>query len=167
METARLFSDIPLSINIRFILFGGEEAGLKGSRYYVSKLSDSDKQNIVANINLDYIGEEGESNLIIATIDGRENAATELFKEFINSGKINVIKAPRSDYYSFAKAGIPPLSIGQLPIPWIINIEDGKIYTEENFKNDHKKFNSITRLDHEKLNLAINMVIKVLSEYMY
>lgn len=167
METARLFSDIPLSINVRFILFGGEEAWLNGSRYYVSKLSDSEKQNIVANINLDYIGEEGESNLIIATIDGRENAATKLFEEFINRGKISVIKAPKSDYYSFAKAGIPSLSIGQLPIPWISNIEEGKIYTEEDFKNNDKKFNSITRLDHEKLNLAINMVISVLSEYKY
>lgn len=167
METARLFSDIPLSINIRFILFGGEEMGLKGSRYYVSKLSDSEKQNIVANINLDYIGEEGESNLIIATIDGRENAATKLFEEFINRGKISVIKAPKSDYYSFAKAGIPSLSIGQLPIPWTINIEDGKNLTEEDMQNEIKKFDSITRLDHEKLNPAINMVIRVLSKYMY
>jgi Zn-dependent M28 family amino/carboxypeptidase len=164
METARLFSDISLSVNVRFILFSGEEMGLKGSRYYLGKLSNNEKQNILANINLDYIGEEGKNNLILATIDGKENAATKLFEEFTKSGKVNIIKAPISDYYSFAKAGISSLSIGQLPIPW--EISNGEKLTKEEMQNELKKYDSITRLNHDKLKSAINMVISVLSKCM-
>ncbi|WP_286233926.1 M28 family metallopeptidase [Thalassotalea sediminis] len=47
----------PSKINIRFIAFGAEENGLKGSKYYVSQLVNQPKalKNIIAMINFDTI----------------------------------------------------------------------------------------------------------------
>jgi aminopeptidase YwaD len=54
MEVARLTANLDLNTEIRFVLVSGEEFGLNGSRYYISKLSEQDKQHILANINLAY-----------------------------------------------------------------------------------------------------------------
>lgn len=49
-------SDLQNNYNLRFIAFGAEEVGLKGSKYYVESLSKQNKMaNVVAMINFDTI----------------------------------------------------------------------------------------------------------------
>ncbi|PFV86278.1 Zn-dependent exopeptidase M28 [Bacillus thuringiensis] len=56
LEIARIFKDIPTQHDLRFILFGGEEQGLLGSKQHVENLTTLDKKRIRAVINMDMIG---------------------------------------------------------------------------------------------------------------
>ncbi len=47
--------------DLRFILFGGEEQGLQGSRHYLSHLPASERSRIKAVINMDMIGSQNEA----------------------------------------------------------------------------------------------------------
>ena len=53
LEVAERLRDVETPYTIRFILFGAEEAGLQGSKYYVSQMTDEQKRNTIAMINLD------------------------------------------------------------------------------------------------------------------
>ncbi len=66
LEMARAFSEHRNTHDIRFILFGGEEQGLFGSRKYVSTLSSKEKPRILSVVNMDMIG-----TLNTSTISGR------------------------------------------------------------------------------------------------
>lgn len=56
LEIARAFSDHRSKHDLRFILFGGEEEGLFGSKRYVASLPASEKRRIRAVVNMDMIG---------------------------------------------------------------------------------------------------------------
>ncbi|WP_241662768.1 M28 family metallopeptidase [Bacillus cereus] len=56
LEIARIFKDVPTQHDLRFILFGGEEQGLLGSKQHVENLTTLDKNRIRAVINMDMIG---------------------------------------------------------------------------------------------------------------
>lgn len=162
METARMIADLRLNAEIRFVLFSGEEDGIIGSRYYVNELSDEEKAKIHSNINLDYIGEASENNLILATIDGNENAASGLFTNSPGGNKLEVVKAPVSDYISFARAGIPAVSLGQLPVAWEMN--DYTYTSEQEWERISREF-EMKRLDEERLKNATDMVVNMLLQF--
>ena len=159
LETARAIANTSCKTEVRFVLFSGEEEGLTGSRCYVSRLADEEKKNILAAINLDYLGVKGNNDLIIATLDGSENRASSLFQTFIQSKELQVVKAPPSDYVSFARAGIPAVSLGQSPMP--IKME-GKYTTEE---DEIKKLIQVENslLDEERLKAAFHLVMSALN----
>ena len=56
LEIARAFSEHRMEHDLRFILFGGEEEGLFGSKRYVASLSASEQRRIRAVVNMDMIG---------------------------------------------------------------------------------------------------------------
>jgi alkaline phosphatase isozyme conversion protein len=73
LEVAERIKDIPTPYTIRFILFGAEEIGLEGSRYYASQMKEEDVRNTIAMINLDSLiagdisyvyGDEGDKGVI-------------------------------------------------------------------------------------------------------
>ena len=167
MEVARLTAPLNLDVEIRFILFSGEEIGLLGSRYYVSKLPQEKKSKILANINLDYIGEEGLNNLIIATIDGKGNSASDLFGEYLEKKELYIVDAPASDYISFARAGIPAVSIGQLPMPRKMEIEKGKEFSSEEWEKifDESELDNLARLEENRLKAAADIIVRVIAKY--
>ncbi|SFR18747.1 M28 family metallopeptidase [Desulfoscipio geothermicus] len=160
LEVARLIANTNCNAEVRFVFFGGEQFGLNGSRYYVSKLSGEEKKNMIANINLDNLGIKGTNNLILATIDGKENQASALFKIFLQNNELQIVTAPASDYVSFARAGIPAVSLGQLPMP--IKMEDKYSSMEEMDKALIQIEKSL--LDENRLKAAFNMVIKALGQ---
>lgn len=143
MEVARNIANLPTKIEVRFLLFAGEENYLYGSRYYVNELTDDKRQHIIANINLDYIGEEGANQAILGTADGEENEVTQLFANY----DLPIQKGPTSDYISFEKAGIPALTIAQYPVM----DETGKDLPDK-----------ISRIDKTKLKRVADIVLKVL-----
>lgn len=159
LEAARLIANTNCDTEVRFALFGGEENDLNGSRYYVSKLAEDEKENILADINLDYLGIKGSNNIILATIDGKANKASALFDTFLQSNELQIIKAPLSDYISFARGGIPAVSLGQLPVPIKL---DKYVSMEEMEKEGIEIENSL--LDEERLKTAFNMVARALKQ---
>ena len=56
MVLAEELLDDDLPFDVRFVLFGSEETGLHGSKYYVETLSDDESERVVGMINLDAIG---------------------------------------------------------------------------------------------------------------
>lgn len=73
LEAAERLADIETPYSVKFIAFGAEESGLRGSRYYVSQMTAEDIANTVAMINLDsciagdnmhVYGDEGENGWI-------------------------------------------------------------------------------------------------------
>lgn len=53
LELAKRLKSIETDYTIRFVLFGSEEVGLRGSKAYVKQMSKQDKENTLAMVNLD------------------------------------------------------------------------------------------------------------------
>jgi len=73
LEAAEVLKKVETPYTIKFIAFGAEEVGLKGSAYYVSQMSKKDIKNTVAMINLDSLavgdkmyvyGDEGKEGFV-------------------------------------------------------------------------------------------------------
>lgn len=56
LAIGRALEPLELRHDVRFVLFGGEEQGLIGSREYLSRLSNSERHRIRAVLNMDMIG---------------------------------------------------------------------------------------------------------------
>ena len=151
LETARLLKNLPNDYEIRFVLFAGEEYHCRGALHYMKNLSDYDKKNIKAVIDIDSIAQKDYVNPRIFTISGKENAATQLLKSASENKTLAVNKAKLegSDYFVFDYFyKIPALLICQ---PSTSNL---KINGPED---------TISLIDKAKLQYAANMVIKALN----
>lgn len=114
LEIAYVLKDLPIQHDLRFILFGGEEQGLFGSKQYVDKLSDFDKSRIRVVINMDMIGSmntptptvllEGApiSKLVMDALGDAAKVYTNLYVQ-------TSLTPYASDHVSFIEAGIPAL----------------------------------------------------------
>jgi aminopeptidase YwaD len=149
LETARLLSNSSSVYELRFVLFGGEEYGCRGSKYYVENLSNDDKTNMKAVIDLDSIAQKNMVNPKIFTYSGESNSATVLLKSTAKNKSLTVNKADKemSDYVAFDFEGIPALCIGQ---PYT---NDLKINSSQD---------TISLIDKTKLEYVANMIINVL-----
>jgi hypothetical protein len=63
IELARAFraSKVPFEYNIAFICFDAEETGLRGARAFCADMTDEDRENFVANYNVDMIATNQEN----------------------------------------------------------------------------------------------------------
>ena len=105
----KYFSENPPKYSVLFIGFGGEEAGLIGSKYYVENpIIPLDKMKFLLNVDLMGTGSEG-----IQVVNSTEHP-----KEFNQLKKINEKeklipaikprgKAANSDHFWFEEAGVP------------------------------------------------------------
>jgi aminopeptidase YwaD len=103
-------------LTVRFALFGAEELGLYGSRYFVLNLSDAERHAILADVNLDMVG-VGQSWRFGGTEDLVQSAlgaANDLGQRALPlSGSL----AGGSDHASFLEAGIPAVFIYRVEDP--------------------------------------------------
>jgi aminopeptidase YwaD len=131
-------------LTVRFALFGAEELGLYGSRYYVQNLSDAERQAIVANINLDMVG-VGQSWRFGGTEDLVQRAlgaASDIGERALPlRGSI----AGASDHASFLEAGVPAV--------FLYRIEDPNYHTA----NDRAEF-----VDPVALGQAGTLALKIM-----
>ena len=103
-------------LNLRFALWGAEELGLYGSRYYVQNLSDAERHAVLANINLDMVG-VGQSWQFGGTDDLVQvalGAANDLGQRAVP------LRGPlsgASDHASFLDAGIPAVFLYRVQDP--------------------------------------------------
>jgi aminopeptidase YwaD len=103
-------------LNLRFALWGAEELGLYGSRYYVQNLSDAERHALLANINLDMVGvgqawRFGGTDELVQVALG---AANDLGQRALP------LRGPltsASDHASFLDAGIPAVFLYRVDDP--------------------------------------------------
>jgi aminopeptidase YwaD len=101
---------------LRFVLFGAEELGLFGSRYYVDSLPEVDRRAIVAMINLDMVGvgdawRFGGSDDLVQRALG---ATTDLGERAL---PLRGPLSSASDHASFIDRGVPALFIHRVDDP--------------------------------------------------
>ena len=112
LEMARVFHDHNGQHDLRFLLFGGEEQGLFGSKQYVASLSVAEQRKIQAVVNMDMIGAlnttlrtvllEGAA-LSQSVIDGLHEAATTYTQLRVETS----LHPFNSDHVPFITANIP------------------------------------------------------------
>ena len=92
---------------VRFIGFGSEELGLRGSRFYVDSLSPQEQDSIIAMLNLDALGTGdvvgvlGDFGLTTKVVEYGRGNSIEVER------RISLAAGTSSDHASFQQAGIP------------------------------------------------------------
>ncbi|WP_371932057.1 M28 family peptidase [Mesobacillus subterraneus] len=128
LELARVMKDLPTNLEMRFITFGAEELGLIGSRYYVSQLSEEEKNRFVGYFNMDMVGSRDAGDLVINTPDGNQNIVSQTAQA--SSARLNGEATPiqpggSSDHVAFFEGGIASASFIHRPLePWYHTPED-------------------------------------------
>lgn len=112
MELAKTVSEME-RYNLRYILFAGEENMMFGSAAYRDGLTEEERDNIAAVINLDTLSGSVDPEITFAT--GEYTEAYYLFEEiFKDNIAVNLNpEYPSGDESMFASCQIPSLSIGQ------------------------------------------------------
>ncbi|WP_042146765.1 M28 family peptidase [Paucisalibacillus sp. EB02] len=118
LELARVLSNMQTDTEIRFLTFGGEEFGLRGSRHYVSTLSEEELDRSVGMFNFDMVGSANAGDMIMFTVDGERNTITNLAAssslrvfEPLTYGRVG-----RSDHQPFHDAGIASAAFSYAPL---------------------------------------------------
>ena len=103
---------------VRFIWFGAEEAGLVGSAYYISQLTQREVKDIAVMLNFDMVGSpnpgwfvyDGDASDTASTGSSGSGVVEDVFVDFFTSiGRATEPTAfdGRSDYDAFVAVGIP------------------------------------------------------------
>ncbi|MCI0857914.1 MAG: M20/M25/M40 family metallo-hydrolase [Chloroflexi bacterium] len=106
LTLAEQLQNQPLPFTVRFIGFGSEELGLRGSRHYLDSLSEQQRRDITAMLNFDSLG-SGESLGVLGDSElvGR---LVEIGKEMgIDVRSSSPLRGGSSDHASFQRLGIP------------------------------------------------------------
>lgn len=151
IEIAYVLKEFPTKHDLRFILFGGEEQGLLGSKQYIRNLSSFDKSRIRAVINMDMIG---SLNTPIPTVL-LEGAA-------ISQSVINELAEAAATYTSLkVQTSLDPFASDHVPfieanIPAVLTIEgeDEANHNEHTLSDTLDLINYELALDILKMNVA-------------
>lgn len=185
LEVAERIKDIPTPYTIRFILFGAEEIGLQGSKYYTGQMKQEEIQNTIAMINLDSLiagdiayvyGDAGEAGVIR---DWALEYAKEHNLDLQTQPGANPEYPPGttgdfSDHAPFKALGIPYTFFESTN--WILGDEDG--YTQvspeygDNGKIWHTRYDTLAYIDttfpdriEERLNLFVTVLERILTDF--
>lgn len=120
LETAVQMAKVKPRNKLRFALWGAEESGLVGSTYYVSGLSQAEKDRIALYLNFDMIGSpnhvffiyDGDDSDIVGAGPGPAGSTEieKVFEDFFMQRNVpfkGTDFSGRSDYGPFIAAGIP------------------------------------------------------------
>lgn len=113
ISLAKHYAANPIKYSVAFIAFGGEEAGLRGSEYFVRHpLLPIQKIRFLTNLDLTGTGEEGIA-VVNASVFKQEFASlSEINNQKNYFGKIKPRgKAANSDHYWFTERGVPSFFI--------------------------------------------------------
>jgi Peptidase family M28 len=112
LAMARVFSEQLISAELCFVLFGGEEQGLFGSRHFVQQLTDAERHRLAAALNMDMIGNVNtadaavllEGSSLSQSVIDQLAAAAEAFTPLVIQTSLNPFN---SDHVSFLDADLP------------------------------------------------------------
>ena len=149
IEVAERLAHFKIDYDIAFVAFGAEEAGLRGSSYYVNQMSQADKDRTIVMINFDSLI-VGDKLYIHAGANEKTWARDEMLR-LIRLRKLPIETQPGlylvenpgadpgyaagltpdyfSDYTAFNQAGIPIVAFESTN--WEIDDLDGYTQTEE------------------------------------
>jgi alkaline phosphatase isozyme conversion protein len=160
LEVAELIQGAPTPYTVRFVTFGTEETGLKGSSYYVEHMSTLELQNTVAMVNLDSLI-AGDITYAYGSTNPKgdlrdwimEKALSHGFEMQTQSGKNldlpDGTPCDCSDYAPFEHAGIPFVYFEATN--WNLGKQDG--YTQVDLKYGvqgeiwHTKFDNLDYIE--------------------
>ena len=141
LEVAERLAHFKIDYDVVFIAFGAEEAGLRGSDYFVSKMSRVDKGRAIAMINFDslIVGDK----LYIHAGANEKTWARDAMLRLIRLRKLPIEMQPGlnphypagltpdgfSDYTAFNQAGIPIVAFESTN--WELDDLDGYTQTED------------------------------------
>lgn len=158
LGTAEILKSVTTDYTIKFVAFGAEEAGLKGSRYYASQMTEAEIANTIAMINLDTVlvgdkmyayGDSGEKGWVR---DQALSLADALDLDVITQQGLNP-KYPAgttgdwSDHAPFKNLGLPYLYFESTNWEETDGL-DGSVETVEQGQIMHKSIDNLTFL-HE------------------
>ena len=112
LEIALQLAEFEPRTNVRFAFWGAEEAGLLGSRHYVSRLSRKERERILAYLNFDMIGSSNFTRFVYAETgdgDSPNEAIEDVFVDYLEARKLPLVPLPfggGSDHAPFASRGI-------------------------------------------------------------
>lgn len=109
LDIARVINNHKLPYNIKIVLFSAEEYAIYGSKYFVSNLTEKEKDNILGVINIDMIGEKNAGNITIRTSYPYNNIISILMKDKFKN-KFEFISGVNSDQLSFYMGKIPAVT---------------------------------------------------------
>lgn len=127
-----------LPFTVRFIGFGSEELGLRGSQHYVASLTEDEKDGIIAMFNFDALGSGlqagvlGDVELITLAI---EQADSEGISVLAGAG----LRGGGSDHMSFSAAGILVLMFYALDFSRIHTASDTLEFVDPGLLGDAAK----------------------------
>jgi hypothetical protein len=102
LEVARTFGPRPPG-RVRLAFWGGEEEGLVGSRRYVRELSEAQRRQIDAYLNLDMVG---SPNAVPAVYSDGTPELARLLRRLYPGRERGVLTGNRSDHSAFERAGV-------------------------------------------------------------
>ena len=110
LELARVLSTyaLPDNLTLYFVAFGAEEDGLHGSRHFVDRLDEQQRQSFVALLNYDMIG-VGDVLGVAGNTQLAELAARLAQEQGWTAQRLGAEITHRSDHAPFSAAGIPVL----------------------------------------------------------
>ena len=146
LEIARVLAEHPAKHDLRFILFGGEEQGLHGSKQYVSGLAASERARISAVINMDMVATLNTASPTVL-LEGAPVSRT-LMEELAEAAATYTSLTVQTSENPFASDHVP--FINEL-IPAVLTIEG----TDSSNTNVHTANDT---LDHINYGLALDIV---------
>jgi len=116
LEAARVFSEYPTDLTVRFVTFSGEEQGLIGSDLYAAYVQNR-QETIAAVINVDMVGYSGPYTQDMHIFSDPQSywlgaLGASIISEYTNLDTVtNYERQPRygSDHYPFAIRGFPAI----------------------------------------------------------
>jgi len=144
LEVAQYLAKIDTPYSMRFIAFGSEEIGMWGSKYFVSQLSATEIQNILAMINIDSIaagdfayvyGDEGKEGVIRDWILdwAKKNGVDLRTQQGENPQYPAGTTGAWGDSHPFSKIGIPYAYFEATN--WTLGDKDGWIQVDPKYGN--------------------------------
>ena len=106
LTLARRLSADALPFDMRFVAFGSEELGLRGSRFYVDSLSCDDQRRVIAMMNFDAVG-SGSRVEVLGTTELTDLVVEEGIERGIDVKQSAGLEEGGSDHESFASIGVP------------------------------------------------------------
>ena len=108
LTIAGMLAEVDLPFTLKIVPFGSEELGLRGSRFYIQSLSESELGNTKAMLNFDALGSGpgvsvlGDRNLTALAVEVGNEIGVEVA---VTRG----LDGSTSDHASFREAGVPYL----------------------------------------------------------
>ncbi len=185
LEVADRIKDRETPYSIRFILFGAEEAGLQGSKYYVSQMTQEQGQNTIAMINLDSLT-AGDIAYIYGD-PGAKGVIRNWALDYAAKNKLPLQTQPGenpkypagttgdwSDHAPFKDAGIPYTYLESTN--WTLGDKDGYTQVDPQYGKDgeiwHTQYDTLDYIDatfpgrvEQRLELYVKVLEAILTEF--